>query len=92
MDDTEVTDNNVTKLFSVVSDNTQEADKPSQSYYIQDIDGEEFVRDGFCVFTSQHVAIMRDQQDGSATPILVIPLARVKIVDLIEDDGEDTED
>lgn len=49
----------------------------------------ELFAEGFLVFTSQHVAVMREQTNG-AIPVLVVPLDRVLYTELVEDiDDED---
>lgn len=60
---------------------------PQNPYVITDVDGEEYYADGFLLFTSQHMAVMRDNAAG-ALPILVVPLHRVKSAELVEDDEE----
>lgn len=58
---------------------------PQHSYVIVNHDGEEFSADGFLLFTSQHVAIMRDNGTG-ALPVLVVPLSEVKFAEIVEDE------
>jgi hypothetical protein len=58
---------------------------PVNEYVIIDKDGQEHFAEGFLIFTSQHVAIMRDAPDG-ALPVLVMPLSDVKRAELVEDE------
>lgn len=43
--------------------------------------------EGFCVFTSHHIAIMRDF-GASPVPVLVVPLTNVFSSEIIQDDEE----
>lgn len=54
---------------------------PVYDYIIVDFDGNEFPGAGFLIFTSAHVAIMKDNGSG-AIPIVVVPLDRVKVAAL----------
>lgn len=54
-------------------------------YVIIDVDGREFYGEGFLIFTSQHVAIMEPRGD-QAVPAIVVPLARVVVAELDDDD------
>lgn len=68
---------------------TQEETLPVNRYIVEDIDGTTFPAEGFLVFTSAHVAVMRETEKG-AIPVLVVPLDRVKCAELFEeDDAED---
>lgn len=58
---------------------------PVNAYVVTDIDDNEFFGTGFMIFTSQHVAIMRDDGNG-AIPVLVVPIARVKAAEIFEDE------
>lgn len=49
---------------------------PTNKYVITDIDHEEYFAEGFLIFTSHHLAVMRDFGKG-AVPILVLPINRV---------------
>lgn len=63
---------------------------PQNDYVIVDIWGEEHFASGFLLFTSQHVAVMRDQGDG-ALPIIVFPLGNVKYAVLDEEDLDEVQ-
>jgi hypothetical protein len=82
------TETNVKSLFRVVEGNTPpvEATERTTTYAIMTTDNVEYVREGFLIFTAQHVAVMRELSDNNSIPILVLPLNQVKVVDLIEDD------
>lgn len=85
MDDEQETNN----IFRIVQGGATEEpssdDLPVNHYVITDIENDEFFGTGFLVFTSQHVAVMKETPKG-AIPALVVPLNRVKSAELIEDD------
>lgn len=91
MDETE--DKNVFRILdggkerSVTAITPDEDVIPQNPYVITDIDNDEYVAEGFLLFTSQHMAVMRDNGKG-ALPVLVIPLGRVKSAELVEDDDD----
>lgn len=58
---------------------------PTNEYVIEDINGNLHYAEGFLLFTSHHVAVMRDIGAG-ALPILVMPLDKVFAAELVEDD------
>lgn len=58
---------------------------PEHTYAILDVDGEEWLNHGFLIFTSHHVAIMRETEDG-AIPVFIIPLGRVKVAEMVAED------
>ena len=80
-------DNNI---FQLINNNGQveEDIAPMYDYIVVVKDGNEHFAPGFLLFTSQHIAIMRETPKG-ALPILVIPLSEVKIAELVEDDEFD---
>ncbi len=91
-DDTK--DGNVFRFGSIPGGKTDTDTKsteeiPENRYLITTDNGEEYESTGFLLFTSQHVAVMRDTGAG-ALPVLVIPLARVMAAELLED--EDVEE
>lgn len=61
---------------------------PQNAYVITDINNCEHFAEGFLLFTSQHIAIMRDTGAG-ALPVLVMPLDKVFSAELLEDDSEE---
>ncbi len=67
--------------------NKPESDIPQHNYRIVDITGKEYDAFGFLLFTSQHVAIMRDSGEG-ALPILVFGLDKVQYAKILEDQPE----
>lgn len=90
-----MTDNNetnVTNFLRVVGGNgdqlVEEAPKVT-TYAIETVDGDVFINDGFCIFTAQHVAIMRELGDNASIPVLVIPLSQVKVLQLLEDEFDE---
>ena len=76
-------DGNVVSLVPSAKETIPEVD-----YIITDVDGEEFYASGFLLFTSHHFAVMRDTGLG-ALPVLVLPLHRVRMAELVESDDED---
>lgn len=85
-------DDNVLQ-FGVPRTKTEQAEKesgdkfPDNNYVIEDIDGKEYFARGFMVFTPHHCAIMADFGMG-AVPLLVVPLVRVKVAEMAEEDSE----
>lgn len=61
---------------------------PENNYVITDIDNEDFFARGFLIFTPHHCAIMNDLGSG-AVPILVVPLNRVKIAEMVTDEEDE---
>lgn len=57
---------------------------PQSDYRLNFVNGEFAQAYGFLVFTSQHVAIMRDDGTG-AIPILVAPLGTVQYANIVEE-------
>lgn len=57
---------------------------PQNTYVIIDSEWNEHFASGFLLFTSQHVAVMKDTEQG-ALPVFLMPLAFVHHVELIED-------
>jgi hypothetical protein len=84
-------DDDKNNIFSLVNGgkslDTDDQELPNYSYVIVDREGEEFYASGFMIFTSQHVAIMRDTGKG-AIPVIVMPLERLHIAELVEDQME----
>ena len=52
------------------------------TYAILDINGQEWLTSGFLIFTSHHVAIMRETDEG-AVPVFVMPLDRVCVAEMV---------
>ena len=83
-------ENNNIINFSVVNGGKQEQvapdnEIPCNTYSVMDRDGIEHFADGFLVFTSQHIAIMKDDGKGSL-PVLVIPLDHVAFAEIVPDE------
>ncbi len=64
---------------------------PQNAYVVVDINGDEHFHEGFLVFTSQHVAIMRDTPTGGL-PVFLMPLDKVFAVEFLEDDPDEVFD
>ena len=61
---------------------------PENNYVVEDIDGAEYFGTGFLIFTPHHCAVMKDFGKG-AVPILVVPLIRVKVAEMVTDDEDE---
>lgn len=78
---------NIVKFGPKAVDVTTAPEVPTYTYAVTDIDGTEFLYDGFLIFTVQHVAVMRPQGDG-AVPLFVMPLHRLKNAEIVEDEDQ----
>lgn len=58
---------------------------PVNTYRIVDVDNDEYIDEGFLIFTQTHVAIMRETEKG-ALPILLVPLDRVRYAEIVDDE------
>lgn len=74
------------KIVSLVPEAKQEV--PESNYVVTTMNGEELYASGFLLFTSHHIAVMRDTGMG-ALPVLVVPLNMVHSAELVEDDDLD---
>jgi len=81
-------DNNIFRLINS-NERASEETPLINTYEITDIDDVIHVADGFLLFTSQHVAVMQETPRG-ALPIFVIPLTRVKFVEMVEEEVDPT--
>lgn len=80
-------------VFGIVQGGKGEAEDqkfPVNVYAIMDQDHTEHLHSGFMIFTSQHLAVMRDDGHG-AIPIFVIPLQNVKYAEVLEEEEEQEE-
>lgn len=66
----------------------QKDEIPTSDYVVTSLNGEEFFASGFLVFTSHHIAVMRDTGAG-ALPVLVVPLTMVSAAELVEDNDDE---
>lgn len=87
-DNTPTDDTNIVQFGPKVVQTTPTV--PTNTYAIEDVDGNEYLYEGFLIFTVQHVAVMRNEGDG-AIPVFVMPLHRLKIAEIVEDGDEDTQ-
>lgn len=78
---------NVIRIVSSNEDTTANT-IPQSDYRLNFVNGEFAQAYGFLVFTSQHVAIMRDEGTG-AIPILVAPLGTVQYANIVEAENVD---
>lgn len=84
----ETKDDNVFRFGSIQGGKTEDTDAdalPINEYVIVTHNGEEHFAEGFLLFTSQHIAVMRETPEG-ALPVLVVPLVQVVFAQLVEDD------
>lgn len=84
---TKDTDDNIIRIVSSKEDpraTTAEPTIPQFQYRLNYQNGEYSQAHGFLVFTSQHVAVMRDDGTG-AIPILVAPLENVVYASIVEE-------
>lgn len=85
-----MSDDNIIKFGSIPGGKQEvpATDKfPNHPYVIEDIDGQEHFAEGYLIFTSHHVCIMEEGDNGPVTA-LMIPLFRVKLVSILEDEAE----
>lgn len=75
-------DNNVIHIVASNEDKTPAV--PQYEYRVNYMDGNTSKAAGFLIFTTQHVAIMRDEGEG-AVPVLVVPTSMVRSVEIVED-------
>jgi hypothetical protein len=82
--------NNIIQLVSKSTNTTVEADMatPVHDYAIYDIGGLTHLATGFLLFTSHHVAVMRETPHG-ALPVFMLPLTELRFVKLTENNEED---
>lgn len=80
-----MSDDNIIQFGSFDGGKSDKDMFPSNPYIIEDIDGNVYGAEGYLIFTSQHVCIMESTEDG-AIPSVMIPLIRLKVVELTEDD------
>lgn len=89
-------EDNIVKFGAIQGGKTEtpakEDDLPQNTYAITDVDGVTVFCDGFLVFTSHHIAVMKDLGDKGAIPAMVFPLSMVKCAELVEPGEDDTEE
>lgn len=59
---------------------------PTHQYVLFDRHDEEYNAEGFLIFTTSHVAIMRDEGEG-AVPVLLLPMDLFKSAEIDEDEA-----
>lgn len=85
-----MTDDNIFRFGTVQGGKQEAEDKdefPAYPYVITDIDDEEYLYEGYLIFTSHHVCVMEDSPKGPVTGFM-IPMIRVKNVALLDEDEE----
>lgn len=80
-----MSDDNIFSLHQGGKPANDEERLPQNDYCITDLDHDEYFGTGFVIFTTHHVAIMKDDGKG-AIPLVVIPLGRVRAVEIVNDD------
>lgn len=82
-------DDNVIKFGSHVGGNkTPDAKEefPAYPYVIVDIDDNEYFYDGYLIFTTHHVCIMEDGGEKGPVTGFMMPMHRVKLVSLVDEE------
>jgi len=77
-------DNNIVPFGQIQGGKSQVEDPdafPANPYYFQDVEGNEFFAEGYLIFTSHHVAVMENTDNGPVVGLL-LPLSRVKVCEL----------
>jgi hypothetical protein len=80
--------------FGAIQGGKQDTEQklPQNNYVLEDVNGDAYPATGFLIFTTQHVAVMKDTKDG-AIPVLVMPLTLLKVAELVEEYvGDDEEE
>lgn len=83
-------DNNIIQFGSISGGKTKGGAFPTNPYVIYDIDDKDYYAEGYLIFTSHHVCIMEEHDDGPVAGLMV-PLSRVRLVTIVDDDYEDNE-
>lgn len=80
-------EDNVVKFGSIQGGKAKDDKEfPSNPYVILDVDDEEHYYDGYMIFTTHHVCIMQEGDDGTPVTAFMIPMHRVKDVSLAVED------
>lgn len=76
-------DNNIIRFGSIDGGRQEEKEFPANPYVVRDVDDVEHYYEGYLIFTTHHVCIMEDGDNGPVTGFM-IPMSRVKDVQLVE--------
>ena len=79
-------DDNIVQ-FGQVKGGKSDEKFPSYPYSILDIDDQDYYTEGYLIFTSHHVCVMTEGDNGPVTALMV-PLHRVKLVEIVDADEE----
>jgi hypothetical protein len=71
---------------------SKEQSIPESPYVIVDNEDIEHYGNGFLIFTSHHIAIMKELPGLGALPIALVPIGNVKYAERLEDDEDATGD
>jgi len=82
--------NNIFKVMPGGKAANQSDQFPTDTYAIVCKNGRELLADGFLIFTSQHVTVMRDKGKG-AIPVLLVPLIDIEFAEIVDDDEDEPE-
>lgn len=81
-------------IFNIVqggkTGETPEQSLPEADYEITLLSGNRYYARGFLIFTTHHVAVMRDVAGLGAVPVLIVPLANLEAAEAMDDDEEET--
>lgn len=82
-----MSDDNIISFGTIKGD---KADKefPSRTYVIVDVDDIEYEYEGYLIFTTHHVCIMEEDGDNNPITGFMMPMHRVKLVSLADDEVE----
>ena len=81
-------DNNIVQFGSIVGGKEDKKDFPAHPYVLTDVDGEEYYYDGFLIFTTHHVAVMVEGDDGEPVAGIMMPLHRLKSAEIADVEDE----
>lgn len=71
-----------------VSNVAKEPEPTEFDYVIRTRDGEEYFERGFCIFTSAHVAIMKELGPQTAMPLVIVPLDNLQVCFHVPEDDQ----
>lgn len=72
-------DDNVFQFGALDGGKDAKKEIPQDDYIVKDVWGQTYFAHGFMIFTSEHVAIMKET-DAGAIPVLLMPLTQVNII------------
>lgn len=75
-------------VFNLVPKGPEEEKLPQNDYCLTNLQDEDYFAHGFLIFTTHHVAVMRDDGKG-AIPVLIMPLSNFRVAEIVEESEED---